>query len=68
MKLSEISESDIKLSMRVEESNFSLVPKAILYEAGEERWFWKFVATSIHLVYQMEDMYNHEMEESHKMR
>jgi len=53
--------------MGFEESNFSLVPKAILCKVGEERLFWKFVATSIHLVYQLEDIYSHEMEVSQKI-
>lgn len=37
VKQSEISESGIKLTMGFEESNFSLIPKAILHIAGEER-------------------------------
>lgn len=53
--------------MGFEDSNLSLVPKAILYEAGEERVFWKFVATSIHLVYQLADIYSHDMEVSQKI-
>lgn len=50
--------------MGFEESHFFLVPKGILYKAGEERWFWKFAATHIHLVYQLEDIYRHKMETS----
>lgn len=66
-KQSELLESDIKLTMEFEESNFSLIPKAILHTAREERWFWKFVAISIHLVYQLEDIYRCEMEVSQKI-
>lgn len=40
-KQSEILESGIKLTMGFEESNFSLIPKAILHVTREERWFWK---------------------------
>lgn len=66
-KQSEILESDMKLTMGFEESNFSLIPKAILHTAREERWFCKFVAISIHLVYQLEDIYRCEMELSQKI-
>lgn len=66
-KQPEILESGIKLTMGFEESNFSLIPKVILHVTREERWFWKSAAISTHTVYQLEDIYRHEMEVSQKI-